>query len=50
MVMDPFKAFFTDDTAATMLIGHTGFVKVHAGCTSKEQPLYVCINDPLNLS
>ena len=44
--MDPFKACFTDDTAATMLIGHTGFAKVHARCTYRVQPLYVCINKP----
>ena len=44
--MDAFKAHFTEDAAATMLIGHTGIVKVPAGCTSKVQTLDVCIKKP----
>ena len=39
-----FKANFTDGVAAAMLIGHTGVVKAPAGCTSKLQPLDICIN------
>ena len=46
MAMDSFKAHFTDDIAAAMLVGHSRFVKVPAGCTSKVQPLDVCINKP----
>ena len=46
MVMDSFKAHFTDGVTAAMLIGHTGVVKVPTGCTSKLQPLNVCINKP----
>ena len=45
-VMDAFKAHFTEDAAATMLIGHTGIVKVPAGCTSKVKTLDVCIKKP----
>ena len=37
---------FTNDLAAAMLIGHTDVVKFPAGCTSKVQPLDVCINKP----
>ena len=44
MVMVVFKAHFTDDVAAAMLIGQTGVVKVPEGC--KVQPLDVCINKP----
>ena len=43
MVMDAFKAHFTDNVAA-IFTGHTGFVKVPARCTSKVQPLDICIN------
>ena len=44
--MDAFKAHFTDDVAAAIIIGHTGVVKAPAGHTSKVQPLDVCINKP----
>ena len=37
---------FTDNVAAAMLIGHTGVVKLPAGCTCKSQPIDVCINKP----
>ena len=43
MVMDAFKAHYTDDVAAAMLTGQTGVVKVLSGCTSKKQLLDVCI-------
>ena len=46
MVMDTFKAYFTDNVAAAMLIGHTAVVKVPAGFTIKVQPLDVCVNKP----
>ena len=38
MVLDAFKAHFTDDIAAAMSIGHTGVAKVPAGCTYKYSP------------
>ena len=44
MVMDPLKAHFTDDVAAVMSVQHIGVVKAPTGCTSKVQPLNVCIN------
>ena len=46
MVMDAFKAHFTEDVPAAMLFDHTGVVQVPTGCTFKVQPLDVCINKP----
>lgn len=46
MVMDAFKAHFTDNVGAAMLMGHTSVVKDPAECTSKVQSLGVCINKP----
>ena len=46
MLMNAFKVHSTDDVAAAMLIGHTGVVKVPAGCSSKVQLIDVCIHKP----
>ena len=46
MVMRAFKAHYMNDVAAAMLNGHTAVVKAPAGCTSKVQPLGLCINKP----
>ena len=49
MVMDAFKAHFTDDVATAMLIGHTGVVKSLQDVHLKYSPYkYVSIN-PSNL-
>ena len=50
IIMDAFKAHFTEDVAAAMLKGHTSVVKVPRGYTSKLQPIDVYINKPSNLS
>ena len=42
--MDAFKSHLTDEVAAAMLIGHIVIVTVPEGCTSKVQPLDICIN------
>ena len=44
--MDAFKAHFTDNVSAGMIIGYTGVVKISPGYTYKVQPLDVGINKP----
>ena len=46
MAMNEFKAPFKDDVAASMLINNNGVAKVPVECTSRVQPLAVCINKP----
>ena len=41
MVMDAFKAHFTDSVKLAMTIGNTATIQVHGGSTSKVQPLDV---------
>ena len=44
MVYDAFKAHTTDEMKAVLSINSTNLIMVPPGCTSKCQPLDVCIN------
>ena len=46
MVYDAFKAHTTDEMKAVLSINSTNLIMVPPGCTSKCQPLDVCINKP----
>ena len=46
MVYDAFKAHTTDEMKAALSINSTNIIMVPPGCTSKCQPLDVCINKP----
>ena len=46
MVYDAFKAHTTDEMKAVLSINSTNLIMVPPGCTSKYQPLDVCINKP----
>ena len=48
MVYDAFKARKTDEMKAVLSINSTNLIMVPPGCTSKCQPLNVCINKPFN--
>ena len=45
MVYDAFKAYKTDNAKVLLAINNTDLALVPAGCTSKCQPLDVCINN-----
>ena len=46
MVYDAFKVHTTDEIKAVLSINSANLVTVPPGCTSKCQPLDVCINKP----
>ena len=46
MVYDAFKANTNDEMKAVLSINSTNLIMVPPGCTSKCQPLDVCINKP----
>ena len=46
MVYDAFKAHTIDEMKAVLSTNSTNLIMMHPGCTSKCQPLDVCINKP----
>ena len=47
MVYDAFKADTTDEIKVALSINSTNLIMVPPGCTSKYQPLDLCISKPL---
>ena len=46
MVYDVFKACTTDEIKAVLSINSTNLIMASPGCTSKYQPLDVCVKKP----